>query len=956
MRKKLDGCYEEYSSVDEFKQHLTPDNSLSISKENYGWVFWTPAETDIFKEKITHVLRKLTSKWEFLCPNILVQFWAPEEVGGGRCRLTTLHQPFAVDKSLAKGLSWLRKKCMQQYFYLADDQHQLGPPARVFRNGNPESSPDILHYTTQEFPLRDLVTGCGLNSYLVLPIFDVSQNRCVGVLEFMSTRPESVLRWFGLLEDDFDDALQEVELTLAHKIRDYAFEDYDCIMEMLDLSIENVPQLHLAMAWVPCKKSCGNFNCMELARSKRRKDHDDTLSKFLEACRLHHIQYGQGIVGLALSSTNKWCFCENISDFSISEYPMKHYAQQAGLSSCIAICARSKHDENDSYVFEFFIQPQSRDGASIKSILYLLLKIMETKLKIFEISAEQYLGVVECQQLKEQVMANVIPMKEYKGRFLESEFKEFFQTVELSCLPMEGKHVDDWVCWSMKEKELFENRGNATSIIPQLNQGIEEIKHLLSEMLSIGTFRSHFLIQFWAPKMIGKRSFLSTSEQPFALGHLQKGLCWYRKQCIQHLYYIGDGAKEDELGPPGRVFLNGHPESSPDLRLYSEREFPLRDHVVKTGARKYFALPLFNLLHEKCVGVLEFVGCSFYLEEINEKLEKSNLRSTPISCPLSTSPIHEGQSQALFEIDEMLTLVIDIPQVVQTAAAWISCSCRRALNNIEISCVKRAWLPRTDTFRIFEFMIAYKFHQVHTRKGTIRKVIESQSKLYFCENLCSSSICEQPLAHHAQETRLETCFAVCLKSSYTGNSLYVIEFFLSPHSTKYEYSRTLCFLLSTMKQMLKSFKLASGQQLISDGIDSRTCVEYVTQNVTGFSTANQLIGENIGDISSPPIQKTMEFASTSQLQAAADVIIKAKFKDETLKFEFCVSWGLEKLMEEVGKRLNLNIGDQFKLKYVDEDDGDLISLTCDEDLRFFVKSMKSIGKTTVQVFLHLISE
>lgn len=105
-------------------------------------------------------------------------------------------------------------------------------------------------------------------------------------------------------------------------------------------------------------------------------------------------------------------------------------------------------------------------------------------------------------------------------------------------------------------------------------------------------------------------------------------------------------------------------------------------------------------------------------------------------------------------------------------------------------------------------------------------------------------------------------------------------------------------------------------------------------------------------ISNPHIQKTTELANTCQ---AADVMIKAKFKDETLKFEFCVSRGVEKLMEEIGKRLKLKM-EELKLKYVDDDDGDLISLTCDEDLHFYVKSMKSIGKTSIQVLVHLISE
>lgn len=475
----------------------------------------------------------------------------------------------------------------------------------------------------------------------------------------------------------------------------------------------------------------------------------------------------------------------------------------------------------------------------------------------------------------------------------------------------------------------------------------------------------------------------------------------------------------------------------------------------------------------------------------------------------------------------MFRLVDESPQL-QTASVWTpSSQCAR--NNIAICCMERANMDYDihNDWRIRNFINACEFHT----NGVIGKVIESESKMYFCEDLCSSSICEQPLAHYLQRFRLEICFAICLKSSYTGSSLYVIEYFLSPHSTKDEYSRTLCFLLSTMKQMLKSFKVASGRQLGEelvfevrelchepDGIDSHTYVEDVSQNITGFGAANQLTveksggqcilplgfenvqyghvtehqysnnqihftgidvasnndqeqdrniadainqvedeahhitdhvnfeegserersstsfhvsyeqlksqfgksrkdaAENLGisvstlkrkcqdhgikrwpsrmnninnpslfrtkvtnkfvenadhqasqssgcdlatsdfpvepNISSHPIQKTTELANTCQ---APDVVIKAKFKDKNLKFEFCVQRGVEKLMEEVGKRLKLKM-EELEMKYVDEDDGDLISLTCDEDLHFYVKRMKSRGKTSVQVLVHLISE
>lgn len=76
---------------------------------------------------------------------------------------------------------------------------------------------------------------------------------------------------------------------------------------------------------------------------------------------------------------------------------------------------------------------------------------------------------------------------------------------------------------------------------------------------------------------------------------------------------------------------------------------------------------------------------------------------------------------------------------------------------------------------------------------------------------------EQPLAHHAQVARLNTYFAICLQSSHMGDGFYVMEFFLSPGSDIDRYPQSyLSFLLSIMKQKLRSFKVVSGKRLGSE--------------------------------------------------------------------------------------------------------------------------------------------
>ncbi|THG16694.1 hypothetical protein TEA_011410 [Camellia sinensis var. sinensis] len=62
-----------------------------------------------------------------------------------------------------------------------------------------------------------------------------------------------------------------------------------------------------------------------------------------------------GVVETALKSLNL-VFCADVTQFSITEYPMTHYAQEFGLSGCgcFSVCLQSSNPGNDIYV-EFFL-------------------------------------------------------------------------------------------------------------------------------------------------------------------------------------------------------------------------------------------------------------------------------------------------------------------------------------------------------------------------------------------------------------------------------------------------------------------------------------------------------------------------------------------------------------------------------------------------------------------------
>ncbi|XP_071906284.1 protein NLP5-like [Coffea arabica] len=125
------------------------------------------------------------------------------------------------------------------------------------------------------------------------------------------------------------------------------------------------------------------------------------------------------------------------------------------------------------------------------------------------------------------------------------------------------------------------------------------------------------MVQFWAPFTVGGRLLLKTSDHPFGLTSLRKGFCSYRKLCLNYSYVVDEEAAEEynhhgggRLGkdPPSHVFQTGLPEYSPDIKFYSNQEFPLRDDAIHRGMKYYLAVPVFEPDgSQDCIGVLEFL-------------------------------------------------------------------------------------------------------------------------------------------------------------------------------------------------------------------------------------------------------------------------------------------------------------------------------------------------------------
>ncbi|KAK4489220.1 hypothetical protein RD792_005015 [Penstemon davidsonii] len=331
-----------------------------------------PDGSCIIKERMSQALRYFK---DLTGEHVLAQVWAPVKKGG-RYVLTTSGQPFVLDHN-SNGLHQYRLVSLMYMFSVdGDTDGVVGLPGRVFRKRLPEWTPNVQYYSSKEFPRLNHALHYNVQGTLALPVFEPSGQSCVGVVELIMTSqkinyaPEvdKVCKALEAVNLKSSEILDHQSTQICNEGRQNALGE---ILEIITVVCET-HALPLAQTWVPCrhrsvlangggfKKSCSSFDgsCMgQVCMSTTDVAFyvvDAHLWGFREACAEHHLQKGQGVAGRAFSSHNS-CFCENITDFCKTEYPLVHYARMFGLRSSFAICLRSNHTGNDDYVIEFFL-------------------------------------------------------------------------------------------------------------------------------------------------------------------------------------------------------------------------------------------------------------------------------------------------------------------------------------------------------------------------------------------------------------------------------------------------------------------------------------------------------------------------------------------------------------------------------------------------------------------------
>ncbi|KAL8254436.1 hypothetical protein R6Q59_032657 [Mikania micrantha] len=339
--------------------------------------------------KIRAALKLLTFREQ----HVIVQFWSAREVGKHQL-LTTIDQPFGVGVA-SEALCFYRRDSEHNAF-LVDKDHEeedLSPPARVFRRGLPEWTPDLNNYKTKDFPQLDCAIRCGLHGCLALPVFDSSTGLCVGVLELLTSVKYTS---YAFEVQQVHKALKAEHLSSPEALYERKQIKLDKIFGILK-NVCDIRSLPFAQAWTVSppssfvsnnkviEKTCSSFDtrcigkaCMSSANLPFHV-RDMGMWCFRKACREQHLDKHSAFVGKALLARGSY-YVENVSELSEDEYPLVHNARMSGLTRCFAVFLHSvERDDsgNDEYVLEFFLQLDDKDIRHVRDLVQTLKQIVE---------------------------------------------------------------------------------------------------------------------------------------------------------------------------------------------------------------------------------------------------------------------------------------------------------------------------------------------------------------------------------------------------------------------------------------------------------------------------------------------------------------------------------------------------------------------------------------------------
>lgn len=379
------------------------------------------------------------------------------------------------------------------------------------------------------------------------------------------------------------------------------------------------------------------------------------------------------------------------------------------------------------------------------------------------------------------------------------------------------------------------NPGPLSSVKERLIQALRYIKE--------STKGGDVLVQIWVPIKEGGRHFLTTFGQPFSLDPSCQRLWNYRNVSVKYQFPAEEDSKEN-VGLPGRVFLEMLPEWTPDVRYFSSDEYPRIDHARRNDVHGTLALPVFERGRQACLGVVEVVlttqklNYHFELESICNALQAVNLRSSEVASVPRLMASNNSYQVALPEILEVLRAVCET-HGLPLAQTWVPCMQQgkkgsRHSDENYINCVSTLDIAcYVKDPHMWDFHEACSEHHLFRGQGVTGKAFTTNQPC-FSSDITTFCKTKYPLSHYAQIFGLRAAVAIRLRSIYTGSADYVLEFFLPLECLDKEEQKMMLNSLSMfIKQVCQCLRVVTDEEL-----DGESVSIIPSGEVTGYSASD----------------------------------------------------------------------------------------------------------------------
>ncbi|THG21256.1 hypothetical protein TEA_028259 [Camellia sinensis var. sinensis] len=663
---------------------------------------------------------------------------------------------------------------------------------------------------------------------------------CVGVLEIVSTAPSK-----EFLLDCHIDLLNLQNYSEFQNVE--KSEALDEISKVLEV-VQEVHGLHFARVWARCRvdRRCRALVKGDIFHAILKFDKVDCY-KLLGMVNVElQLRKGQGVVGRAFYSPNV-LLCKDVTQLSIIDYPLAHYARYDKLGCCFAICLQSSCTGNDIYMLECFMPPSNKDYYGNQHTT--LRKILETMKKNFhtfklasgeELGGHLYIEEIDSVQMSQTTksLPRLEPLQS-GGEMTQLDLsnqqsmdalsngnnvvRAERNNIDVTCSQERGK---------IKRPKRVHNKTRVKIEIPldDILQNSKRSIQVAADNLKVSRSTLKrvcrgYGFSRWPPRkknMVGQSQ---PSESSRGVDH---------QQISQLSFDLPFNDASTTI-----VHANPHNITIEDANIVTIRAKYINDITIK------FRLSLSSglvELQQQIAKRLHLEAGSYYVKYKDEKDQtiliacNDNLQdcistyrllgTSTVEVGLESSISHADhwmdfnvrQTKALNEINQVLEVVREV-HGLHFAQVWapsrVDWTCRALVKGDIFHAILK--FDEVNCYELFN--MANVEHHLRKGQGVVGRAFYSPNVL-LCNDVTQFSIIGYPLAHCAHADELRDCFAICLQSSCTGKDIYVLECFMPPSNKDYSNQQTaLKKILETMKKDFKTFKLAElGEHLCIEEI------------------------------------------------------------------------------------------------------------------------------------------